>query len=812
MKYSKLFYFLAAASEAIAQAQLLNSGYKAQQPAIDVVDVKKQNGVVCLPDFFPLQDYDPMRPASVPTYSLPKYDEDKFTGPNEKLDSDVLALLNSLTLEEKAGQLVQVQVGLFIGCDGLINTTAAEIMIDKWKIGSVLEATQNHNGRWNINSPQRFANFTNTIQSIAISKGSKIPLIWGLDTIRGANYIKGATIFPAPVNMAATFDPTHAYNMGRIGAKDTRAAGVHWAFSPLADINRQKLWSRNFENFGEDPYLAGEMVYHNVKGLQGDYKNDRSKVAACIKHFIAYSSPNNGMDRDQAQIPWNILLEYLVPPFKRAIDAGVATVMEDYGQLNHQSTMSSKKILNDLLRDQLGFNGTLVTDWGELNSQWTWYKTAFDVDDAVNLALNNGSVDMSMTADDIMYANSTINLVKAGLVDIKRVDQSVGRILQLKKDLGLFTSPYSDPSLIDTVGSNQDVVLSRNAARESLILLKNEKSVLPLATTDKVLFVGAAFDSINDITGAWSQHWQGTNEFEKDDIYDIYGETIRAGVMNITGSEPNYIIGYNITGNRSVGYDDVVKAARMADKVVFLLGEKPSTEGIGNIKTLRMAKDQYNLVRSVSQQTETPIVLLLAQNRPFSLEELVTDASAIMNIGLPGPYSGIPIAEVLYGKASPSGRQPYSYPKLDYQAPVTYYTPQWNEYDPEFAFGQGMGYNNITYSNVTVSSTDLSPGKPIKVSVTATNNGIWEQNEPVLMFTTQLIRRSYVSEHYRLRAFDKQVIAPGTSKTFTFTLTAEEMSFIDLDMNRVLAEGPVNITMNAFNENAKIASIYLHEK
>ncbi|OMJ17584.1 Lysosomal beta glucosidase [Smittium culicis] len=812
MKYSRLFYFLTTASVAIVNSQLLNSGYSAQQPVIDVIGVKKQNGVVCLPDFFPLKDYDPMRPASVPTYSLPKYDEENFTGPNAELDSDVLALLNSLTLEEKAGQMNQVHIDMFIGCDGLINITAAEIIFEEWKVGSVIELALDQIRRWNINSPQRFANFTNTIQSIAISRGSRIPVIWGIDTIRGANLIKGATMFPAPINMAATFDPTHAYNMGRIGAKDTRSAGLHWAFSPLADISRHKMFSRNFENFGEDTYLSGEMVYHNVKGLQGDYKNDRTKVAACVKHFIGYSSPKNGQDRDNVEVPWNILLEYLIPPFKRAVDAGVATFMENYGQVNHQSTILSKKLLNELLRDQLGFNGTLVTDFAEVNNQWNWYNTAFDAEDSTKISLLNGSLDMAMTASDNLYANSTINLVKAGLVDIKRVDQSVGRILQLKKDLGLFQNPYADPSLIDTVGSNQDVVLSRNAARESLILLKNEKRVLPLATTDKVLFVGAAFDSINDITGAWSVHWQGATEYEGDNIYDIYGETIRAGVKNVTGSEPNYIIGYNITGNRSVGYDDVVKAARMADKVVFLLGEKPSTEGIGNIKTLRMAKDQYNLVRSVSQQTETSIVLLLAQNRPFSLEELVTDASAIMNIGLPGPYSGIPIAEVLYGKASPSGRQPYSYPKLDYQAPVTYYTPQWNEYDPEFAFGQGMGYNNITYSEVTVSSTDLSPGKPIKVSVTATNNGIWEQNEPVLMFTTQLVRRSYVSEHYRLRAFDKHVIAPGTSKTFTFTLTAEEMSFIDLDMNRALAEGPVNITMNAFNENAKIASIYLHEK
>ncbi|OMJ19327.1 Lysosomal beta glucosidase [Smittium culicis] len=811
MKCIKLINILGATLGTGIQAQMQNSKYPAKQPIINVVDVKKQNGVMCLPDYFPLQDYDPMRPASIPTYSLPKFDEDKYTGPNSELDSDILDLLNSLSLEEKAGQMIQLQAGVFIGCDGLINTTAIEYMFDEWKVGSILEATQNRRSRWNINSPQRFANFTNTIQDIALKKGSKIPIIYGLDSIRGANYIKGATIFPAPVNIAATFNLNHAYNCGRISAKDSRSAGVHWAFSPLADVNMNKIWSRNFENFGEDPYLAGEMVYHSIKGLQGDYKNDRSKVAACVKHFIGYSSPLNGQDRQNAQISWNFLLEYLVPPFKRAINSGVATVMENYGQLNFQSTISSKKILIELLRDELGFNGTLVSDWGEVNSQFYRYKTAFDIEDAVRMTLNNGSLDMSMTPDDVMFAKSTINLVKSGKVDMKRIDESVGRILQLKKDLGLFTSPYSDPKLIDTVGSNQDVELSRDAARESLILLKNENNVLPLSTSEKVLFVGAAFDSISYITGAWSQHWQGPNEFEGDKVYDIYGESINSGVRNITGEDTNYITGFDINGFKSRGYQKVVKSAKMADKVIFILGEKPSTEEVGNIKTLRMAEDQYNLIKSVSDLTDTPIILILAQNRPFSLGELSSEASAIMNIGLPGPYSGIPIAEALYGKFSPSGRQPYTYPKLDYQSSVTYYTPQWNEYDPEFSFGQGIGYNNITYSEILVNSTELRPGHPISVSVTAKNCGIMIQNEPVLMFTTQLVRRFHVSELYRLRAFDKKLISPGESYTFNFILTAEEMSFINMDMNRVLSKGPVNITINAFSKDAKIAQVYLHE-
>ncbi|OLY79819.1 Lysosomal beta glucosidase [Smittium mucronatum] len=788
----------------------LRVNQNAAMTQIDVVGVKSIDGVICLPDFFPLQDFDPMRPKSVDTYDIPEFDETVFVGPSAVLDDDVVELLNSLSLEDKIGQMTQAHISYFIGCDGLINKTAVEYASSVLRMGSVFDSPSDFVGRWGNNSPQRFANFTNTIQEIATSLGSKIPYIYGLDSVRGANFVKGATIFPTAVNTAATFNPANAYNAGRITAKDTRAAGVHWAFGPLADLNHQKLWSRNFENFGEDPYLSSQMVHNSVKGLQGNYKQDRSRVASTFKHFIGYSMPINGKDQEARYIPMNYLMEYFVPAFKAAIQAGAATGMEDYGALNGQDTVASNKILVDLLRNHLQFNGTLVTDANEMFSMFLKHNTAFSFEDSSYQVLNQSSVDISMSLQPENFFYSAIDLVNTGKIPISRVDESVGRIIQLKKDLGLFENPYSDPALIDTVGSAQDVEMSRDTARESIILLKNENEVLPLSKSEKVLYVGANFNSTRYLAGGWNVHWQGPNDYEGDAVYDGYGDTIMLGVQSLTNTTVNWIPGYTIDGLRGVGYETIVREARKADKVVFCFGEKTSTEVPGNINTLRMADDQYDIVKRVAYETATPIILLLAQNRPFSLGELSSLADGIVNANLPGTYGGLPVAEALFGVFSPSGRQPYSYPKLDYQAAVTYFTPIWNEYDPEFAFGQGMGYNQITYSNITVSSASLRPGSPVEVSVTATNGGSMAQNEPVLMFTTQTIRRGYSPEKYRLRAFDKQIIQPGSSRTFTFTLTAEEMMFWNVDLDQVLEEGPVDITINAFNENSVVSSIYLY--
>ncbi|OLY85626.1 Lysosomal beta glucosidase [Smittium mucronatum] len=780
------------------------------RPEIDVVGPSTMGGVVCLPNFFPMQDFDPMSPKSVDSYSLPQYDESGYIGPSKDIDPDVLALVNNMTLQEKIGQMSVSHVYNFVGCDGQINRTSLEYAFNVLKLGFIFGSPSDAYWRWGFNSPQRFANFSNTIQQIALSSGSKIPVMYGIDSIRGANYVKGATAFPTPLSTAATFNPIHAYNTGKIGAKDTRAAGQQWIYGPGSDLNVNKMWSRNFESYGEDPYLNGQMVYHNVKGLQGNYKKDRSRVAATFKHFIAYSATYNGKDQEPRYVPMNYLLEYHVPPFKKAIEAGAATGMESYGSLNGQDVVSSKNILKNLIRDELEFYGPLSTDSNENFSQFTKHRTAFNASDATIQMFNNTSIDIQLMYDASQFILLTPQLVQSGKVSQSRIDQSVSRILQLKKDIGLFESPYSDPSLIDTVGSLQDVELARDAARESIILLKNENNILPLSPNEKVLYVGYSFNSTRYITGGWNVHAYGPNDYEGDAIYAGYGDTILLGVEKITGQDANWITGYTIDGVRVDGYETIVREARKADKVVFCFGQNAKIQALGNVNTLKMAHDQYDIAKRLAEETTTPIVLLLTQNQPFSLGELSTLADGIINANLPGVYGGLPIAEALFGVFSPSGRQSYTYPKYDYQSMTTYFTPIWNEYAPEFAFGQGFGYNNITYSNITVSSETLSASNPLTVSITATNNGKLPQMEPALMFTTQTIRRGYSPEKYRLRAFDKKLIAPGASYTFTFNLTAQEMMFYNIDLEKVLEEGPVDITINAFNKNAKVKSIYMN--
>ncbi|KAJ2470102.1 hypothetical protein GGI02_003150, partial [Coemansia sp. RSA 2322] len=383
------------------------------------------------------------------------------------IDPDIMHMVHRLSLKEKIGQMTQIQVGQLIDCNGELNRTAVEYWIGEWKVGSFLETPANHGGKYNWYSPRTFSAFTDAVQKIALERGSKIPVIWGLDSVRGANYVKGGTIFPVGIATAATFNPRFAYDAGRIAAKDTRAAGVHWAFAPVLDLAVNKLWSRTYENFGEDPYLSSQMGVASVNGYQGDYKHDRSRVAACMKHFVGYGYPFDGSDRANRHIAAHELLEYYVPSFKAAIDAGVATAMESYGVVNGEPVVMSHYYLQTLLREQLGFNGMLVTDWAEINGQATNYRTADSIGQATWATLNRTSVDMSMVTDDESFAATTFELVSQGAIPESRLDESVARILQLKKDLGLFESPFADPKLQDTVGSEQDVEAARNSVRES---------------------------------------------------------------------------------------------------------------------------------------------------------------------------------------------------------------------------------------------------------------------------------------------------------------------------------------------------------
>ncbi|KAJ2870167.1 hypothetical protein GGH93_005783 [Coemansia aciculifera] len=442
----------------------------------------------------------------------------------------------------------------------------------------------------------------------------------------------------------------------------------------------------------------------------------------------------------------------------------------------------------------------LVTDWGEINSQATMYKTAKDLTQATLLALERTSIDMSMVADDSSFANITVGLVKRGAVSDSRLDESVARILQLKKDLGLFKHPFTDQALASTVGSAQDIEAARDAVRESVTLLKNSDNVLPLNKYERVLFVGPTLNSTRYMGGGWNVHWQGPSDAEGDAIYQGFGDTVIKGVQQFTGTVPRYMPGVDIDGTTLIDIDAVIAAAKQADKIVVGLGEKTYAENVGNIDSLVLPWQQLNLVYTLASEAKKPIVVVLVEGRPRRLDRIPDVAAAIVQAYLPGSYGGLPIAEVLYGAVNPSGRLPYSYPATEAQASTTIWQSSYVAYTPQWAFGYGLGYSKVTYSNVTLSSNVLRPGTSVTATVSVTNKGPYAQKESVMLFTHQQYRVGYAPELYRLRNFVKVDLAVGETKKVRLELMAEDLSFWDRDLKRRIEPAPVNVVINPYTE------------
>ncbi|KAJ1675072.1 hypothetical protein EV182_001993 [Spiromyces aspiralis] len=701
--------------------------------------------------------------------------------PSAEIDPDIQALLDSMSLKEKAAQMMQLEIGVFIDCNGELDEDKFTSWVKEWGgIGSLLETPGNHGGKYNWYTPHTLADIVDRIQNISLEHGThSVPVLYGIDDVHGANYIKGPVLFPQGIGMAATFNPDLAREAGRITAKDTRSAGISWTFAPILDLGVNKYWPRIYEGLGEDPLLSSRMGVATIHGLQGNYKLDRTRIAATAKHFIAYGTAS--LDLGSRIVPDHMLMEYYVPAFRDAIvDGGVATVMSSYSILNGETVTTSHYYLSDLLREQLGFNGVLVTDWGEVQKTVYEHFTAENFRQAALQTMQHTSVDLSMIAEDDSFGRDLIALVDAGLLDVARIDESVGRLLQLKKDLGLFDDPFTDRSLIETVGSKQDREAAIEAGRQSLTLLKNDNGALPLRLTDNVLVVGPTADSIRFLSGGWSVHWQGPSEEEGDSVYGDQGATILDGIGQITGERhrPTFVNSTTIDGNVTQSdLEAVIAAARKADKVVVCLGEHTYAEAPGNIDHLDLPQGQIDLVNTIAKATDAKIAVVLVEGRPRSLQNIPDIADSILLAYLPGPWGGIPIAEALYGKFSPSGRLPFTYPKFGRQAPLTYWAPKQDKYDPQWEFGAGLGYSNITYSDLRLSRNVATVGDKVRVSVTVTNAGPYDQLEPVLLFTSQTIRPLYSPEHRRLRDFSKVFVAAGDSRTVEFDLNSRDLGF-----------------------------------
>ncbi|MBN1362869.1 MAG: glycoside hydrolase family 3 C-terminal domain-containing protein, partial [Sedimentisphaerales bacterium] len=485
----------------------------------------------------------------------------KGPGTDTAIEGKVRALVGKMTLEEKIGQMTQVTLEQFAksGQDGYL--VLDEEKLREGIVGRHLGSILNCGGQ--ARTVANWQAIITQIQTIATKETRLgIPILYGIDSIHGANYVLGATIFPQAVAMAATGNVELMQRVGEITALETRAAGIPWNFNPVLGLGRQPMWSRQWETFGEDAYLASTMGAAYIRGQQGDSLSNPLKVAVCMKHYLGYSAPHSGRDRTPAYIPDRQLRQLFLKPFAAAVEAGVVTCMVNSSEINGVPVHASKYYLTDLLRQELGFRGLVVSDWADIENLYTREKVAKDRREAVRLAVMAG-VDMSMVPYDYSFYDALLDLVQAGEVPMRRIDEAVSNILRVKFMLGLFDRAFPRQSLAREVGSETSRQANLQAAQEAITLLKNDGAVLPLSRDGKVLVTGPCATKLSVLNGGWTLTWQGDNEA----LYPQDKNTIVQAIRKKLGeTDVTYVEG--VTFDEEVNIAAAVEAARNVDAIV----------------------------------------------------------------------------------------------------------------------------------------------------------------------------------------------------------------------------------------------------
>lgn len=723
----------------------------------------------------------------------------------------IQALLARMTLEEKVGQMTQLTIGMIVtGQDQAIQIDPVKLdkAIAKYGVGSILNVSDQ------ALTVDRWHEIIRQIQEASQKTRLKIPVIYGIDSIHGANYVQNSTLFPQEIGMAATWNPELMQRGAEVSAAETRAAGIPWSFSPVLDIGRQPLWPRFWETFGEDPYLAKVMGVAFVRGMEGSDISSEDHVAACLKHYMGYSLPLNGRDRTPAWIPENYLREYVLPTFDAAVKAGAHTVMVNSAEINGVPGHVNRHILTDILRGELGFQGFVVSDWEDIKKLVTQWKVAADEKEATRMAVMAG-IDMSMVPLDYSFADLLVQLVKEGKVPMSRIDEAVGRILWVKYELGLFENPMPNPALKSKIGSNASRQLSLQAARESMTLLKNENNLLPLAKNRKVLVTGPTAHSFISLNNGWSYVWQGSEE----SLYPKDRPTILQAIEGKIGKNMSYAPGTKIirppgspSNNTPTNVDEevdiaaAVREARDADVVVLCLGEGSYTETPGNITDLTLAEPQLKLAAAI-EATGKPVVIVLVEGRPRIINRIVDGAQAILMAYNPGNEGGTAIADVLFGDYNPGGKLPFTYPRTpngfityDHKLFETEDTSYGNmAFKPQFEFGYGLSYTTFAYSNLQVSPKSLGMNGEVTVNVTVTNTGKRAGQEVAQLYVRDVVA-TLSPAGKRLKRFAKISLEPGQSRTLTFKLRNEDLSFIGTDNRPVVEAGDFDVMIGGLTD------------
>lgn len=717
----------------------------------------------------------------------------------EQIDQKVKALLKKMTLEEKVGQMTQLTLDVISNKAENFNPHRIdpEILkeaIQKYHVGSIL----------NVSGDKAFPlshwhEVITQIQDEAMKDRLKIPVIYGIDSIHGAHYTRGATILPHSINIAATWTPSYHREVGRITALETRASGIPWNFYPVLDIGRQFLWSRVFETYGEDVYLAQAMASENIIGQQGDDMSARGRVAATMKHYIGYSYPTSGKDKTPAMISERMLREYFLPPFAAAIKAGAQTVMINTGEIDGIPTHANHHLLTDILKDELDFKGFAVSDWIDIKKLHQRDHLAASLDEAVKMSVMAG-IDMSMVPFDFSFAEILVKLVKKNEVPISRIDDAVSRILRVKYLLGLFENPYPDQSLLSEFASPESTKMSQEIASESITLLKNSKGTLPLKKGQKILVTGPTGNLLSSLNGGWTITWQG----EKEEEYPQDKNTVYEALKEKFGDEDvRFVKGVNLS-EKNADYDKAIKAAKSSDVVVLCLGEKTYTEIPGNINDLTLDEAQLEFALDL-YKTGTPVVLVLLEGRPRVINKIEPEASAIVMAYLPGMEGGAALADVLAGVVNPSGKLPYSYPR--HPNDLVLYDHKYSEssedkiFNPQWPFGFGLSYTNFIYSQLELNKNEMTASGEVIASVIVKNTGKVAGKEVVQLYLSDLYRHSLTPPVKQLKGFEKVSLNAGESKKISFKINLDDLAFIGRHEKRIAEKGEFKVEIGGLESN-----------
>ncbi len=720
-------------------------------------------------------------------------------------DSAIDRLIKNMSVEQKVGQMTQINIDLIskgevykLDVPHQIDSVKLDIALNRYFVGSILNAAGYPFSR------EHWKDIITTVQTKAISESSNIPVIYGIDAIHGANYTIGSTLFPQQIALAATWNPKLVEKVASITAYDVSASGIPWNFSPVLDLGRQPLWGRYYETFGEDVHLAKTMGKAFIKGYQGDNLKHPQKVAACLKHYVGYSFPLSGKDRTPAWIPDRMLKEYFLPTFKTAIDEGALSIMVNSGEVNGIPVHASYELLTKVLRDELGFEGIILTDWEDIIKLYKDHRIADNMKEAVLIAINAG-VDMSMTPNNYSFNDALIELVKEGSIKESRLDESVRRILIAKEKLGLFEAPYPNFDNFPKFGSKEHAVQSLQAAKEAITLVKNE-NILPLSTSAKILVTGPGANSLNYINGGWTHTWQGDET-----KYNTPGKNTIQEALKLLSPNVKYMEGSGLDTN--INTSETLKEAENHDVIVVCLAEDPAAEGPADINLLDFPKAQENLVKELHKSGK-PIVVVSTTARPRLMREIEPFMNAILLAYLPGDEGGTAIAETIFGLNNPSGKLPFTYPK--YQGLNISYdhkhtekvnrflgqTSSLNEYDAHFKglvyqweFGYGLSYSNFEYSELRLNKKSYTQYDTLKIEVTVTNDSKIEGSEVVQVFCSDLVA-SVTPSVKRLRGFEKIKLKPNESKRATLNIPVKELAFVGVDNKWIVESGKFKLSIS----------------